>query len=230
VQSLVLIPGLLCDRTLWSEQIASLTSTTEMIVADITRQLTISEMATTILEIAPDHFSLAGFSLGSQVALEIMHIAGGRVDRLALLSATRGGLLPPVESAIRAAVETLQQGGFDQYLESVYPTYVAEKRAEDPILKKRFIEMAKAVGQDAGLRQMRALLAIKAPFRNLDQISCPTVLVGGRNDRRTTPAAHHVLAEEIPGSQLVIVNDAAHFTPLEQPDVVSGVLQRWMTA
>lgn len=198
-------------------------------MADITQQATISEMAAAILKIAPDQFSVAGFSLGSQVAIEIMRVAGNRVERLALLSATRGGLLPPVETAIRAAVATIEQGGFDQYLESVYPTYVAGRRAQDPALKKQFIEMARAVGQDAGLRQMRALLAIKAPFRNLYQIRCPTVLVGGREDRRTTPAAHHVLASEIPGSQLVIINDAGHFTPLEQPDVVTGVLQRWIT-
>jgi pimeloyl-ACP methyl ester carboxylesterase len=200
----------------------------EITVPDITRQLTISEMAAAILEVAPEHFSLAGFSLGSQVALEIMRISKERVDRLPLLSATHGGLLPPVETAIREAVATIEQGGFDQYLENAYPTYVARSRAEDPVLKRAFVNMAKAVGQDAGLRQMRALLTITAPFRNLDQIRCPTVLMGGRDDRRTTPAAHEALAQQIPGSELVVIENAAHFTPLEQPGVVTGVLRRWM--
>jgi pimeloyl-ACP methyl ester carboxylesterase len=96
-------------------------------------------------------------------------------------------------------------------------------------LKRRFVEMAQAVGQDAGLRQMRALLAIKEPFPNLDQIHCPTVVIGGRDDRRTTPAAHAALAHEIPGSELEIINDAGHFTPLEQPTIVTGLLQHWIT-
>jgi pimeloyl-ACP methyl ester carboxylesterase len=154
-------------------------------------------VASAVLERSPERFSLAGFSLGSQVALEIMRTGKSRVERLALLSATHGGLLPPVETAIHHAVETIESGGFGGYLEAVYPTYVAAARAKDPILKRRFFEMAQAVGQDAGLRQMRALLAIKEPFPNLDQIHCPTVVIGGRDDRRTTPAAHAALAQEM---------------------------------
>ena len=186
-------------------------------------------MASTVLERAPEHFSLAGFSLGSQVALEIMSCSGDRVERLALLSATHGGLLPPVETALRRAMECIERGGFDSYLEVVFPTYVSAARAADPRLKRCFLEMVHAVGQDAGLRQMRALLAIKGPFSSISQIRCPTVIVGGRDDHRTTPAAHEALANEIPGSELVLIDDAAHFTPLEQPGTVTEVLERWIT-
>jgi len=97
-------------------------------------------------------------------------------------------------------------------------------------LKRCFIEMAQTVGQGAGLRQMRALLAIVTPLENLDQICCPTLVIGGREDHRTTPAAHEALAREIPGSTLEIIDDAAHFTPLEQPNMVTALLQRWMTS
>src|ERR1700677_3773398 len=106
MQSLVLIPGLLCDRRLWNSQIVGLSNSAEVLVADIAKQNTVSEMAAAVVEKAPEHFSLAGFSLGSQVALEIMRTSPHRVDRLALLSATRGGLLPPVETAIHQAIAT----------------------------------------------------------------------------------------------------------------------------
>jgi pimeloyl-ACP methyl ester carboxylesterase len=36
------------------------------------------------------------------------------------------------------------------------------------------------------------------------------------------------LAQNIPGSELVIIEDAAHFTPLEQREIVTRVLQRWL--
>ncbi len=229
MSSLVLIPGLLCNQALWSSQVAGLSRFADIAVADVTRQETISEMASAVLEAAPEHFSLAGFSLGSQVALEIMSTSSNRVQRLALLSATHGGLLPPVENAIRHAIETIEQGGFDSYLEAVYPTYISPARANDRRLKRCFLEMAQAVGQDAGLRQMRALLAMKGPFPNLGRIDCPTVLISGRDDHRTTPSAHEVLAQEIPGSELVIIDDAAHFTPLERPNIVTALLERWIS-
>jgi pimeloyl-ACP methyl ester carboxylesterase len=228
MKSIILIPGLLCNQVLWSRQMASLSGHSDVVVADLTEPETISAMASAVLHEAPDRFSLAGFSLGSQVALEIMRTSGGRVERLALLSATHGGLLPPVEKALRHAIETIGQGGFEDYLQAAYPTYVSASRAEDAVLKNTFMEMAHAVGQEVGLRQMRALLAIRGPFRDLDRIHCPTVVIGGGADHRTTPAAHEALAEEIPGAELVILKGAAHFTPLEVPDAVTAALERWM--
>lgn len=79
---LILIPGLLCDQMLWAAQIEGLQTHADIKVAEITEQLTIPEMAAgwlTPLSI----FCLAGFSLGSQVALEIMLRCKDRVDRLA---------------------------------------------------------------------------------------------------------------------------------------------------
>ncbi|MGB7437465.1 MAG: alpha/beta hydrolase [Candidatus Acidiferrum sp.] len=226
--SLVLIPGLLCDRRLWHDQIEALGANYEVLVADITQDSTLSEMTASVLTQAPERFSLAGFSLGSQVALEIMRVAKHRVERLALLSTTHGGLLPEVELATRRAVAMIEEEGLDQYLEAAFPPYVAPARANDKSLKSIFVEMGRAVGKDAGLRQMQALLAIKTPFENLNQVQCPTVIVGGSEDRRTTPAAHQLLHQEIPGSELQMIDDAGHFTPIEQPQRVIDVLQHWL--
>jgi pimeloyl-ACP methyl ester carboxylesterase len=226
---LILIPGLLCDRRLWSSQIEALNDYADITVADITWQSTISEMATGVLASAPERFSLAGFSLGGQVALEILRIAKERVERIALLSATRGGLLPETETAIRRAVAKIESGGFDEYLEEAYPSYFAAPMAYDAECKRIFVEMAHSVGERSGLQQMRALLAIAAPFRNLEQIECPTMIIGGREDRRTTPAAHQLLAREIPRSELILIDRAAHFAPLEKPFEVIRALKRWMT-
>lgn len=225
---LVLIPGLLCDRRLWSEQIATLASYANIIIPDITEQSTISEMAAAVLDHSPEHFSLVGFSLGSQVALEIMQRSGQRVERLALLSATHRGLLPAAEAAIRRAVELIERQSLDFYLEEAYPTYVAPHRVQDESLKRIFVDMAHSVGQEAGVRQMRALLAIKTPFLNLDRIHCPTLILGGSEDRRTTPEAHQLLSQEIPDSELRIIADAGHFTPIEKPRIVAEVLQQWL--
>jgi pimeloyl-ACP methyl ester carboxylesterase len=229
VETLILIPGLLCNRELWSSQILALADCAEIVVPEITSQTTISEIACDILDQAPAHFSLVGFSLGSQVALEIMQVARERIDRLALLSATHGGVLPPVEAAIRKAIVLIEQGGFAEYLEAAYPTYVTPAHAQEQALKQRFMDMANAVGPEAGVRQMKALLALDAPFQNLNRISCPTIVVGGSEDQRTTPAAHAALAREIPCSLLVMIAEAAHFTPFEQPAQVTQAFEQWIS-
>ncbi len=96
----VLIPGLLCDSRLWHHQIDGLKKHESLS--------------------APARFALAGFSLGTQVALEILRLAKERVYRLAPLSATRGGVPTAVEAAIRRAVA----------IEAAYPTHFAASRLE----------------------------------------------------------------------------------------------------
>jgi len=227
---LVFVPGLLCDWRLWRHQIEGLRGRLDTVVADVTRGQTVTEIAAAVLEGLPARFSLAGFSFGSQVALEMVRLSKERVDRLALLSATRGGLPPCVAVAIRQAVERLEHGEFDQYLEAAYPAYFAESSNDDPRIRRCFLDMAHAIGRGAGLRQMRALLDIRAPFGSLAEVRCPTLILGGRYDRRTTPAEHAALAAEIPGADLVIVDRAAHFAPLEQPEAVTDALRRWLIA
>lgn len=228
MQKLVLIPGLLCNRRLWAAQIAGLSECAEIFVPEITPHTSVGQMASDILASITGRFSLAGFSLGSQVALQIVEFAADRIERLALLSATHGGLLPPVQKAIRDAIHTIERGNFAAYLESAYPTYVTSVHAQDGDIKRCFMEMAFEVGPAFGLLQMKALLGLTQPFRRLAEISCPTIVLGGSQDQRTTPAAHEMLAREIPRASLLFVEEAAHYTPLEQPSQVTAALQHWM--
>jgi pimeloyl-ACP methyl ester carboxylesterase len=226
--SLVLVPGLLCNELLWAHQLDALQAHAIVTISDLTAQATITDMAAAILRNAPPRFCLAGFSMGSWVALEIMELAPDRVEKLALLSATHGGLLPATAVAIEHSIGTIEQQGLDAYLDAAYPTYVAPSRASDAPLKACFVSMARAVGAKAGLQQMRALLAVTSPYPNLGKIRCPTILIGGQEDHRTTPEAHEKLAAEIPGAVLTLIQNSGHFTPLEAPDEVRRLLERWL--
>src|SRR5579863_1745021 len=82
---LLLLPGLLCDRRLWQPQIEALQGRVETIVADLTRDDSLTAMARSVLTEAPAKFALAGLSMGGYVAQEIMRQAPERVERLALI-------------------------------------------------------------------------------------------------------------------------------------------------
>src|SRR4051812_4123004 len=82
---LILIPGLLCDPALWAAQSDGLADIADMQVADVTQDDSVAGMARAVLRRAPEHFALAGLSMGGYVSLEIMRQAPKRVTRLALL-------------------------------------------------------------------------------------------------------------------------------------------------
>ena len=151
-----------------------------------------------------------------------------RVCRLALLSTSAHGLLPPVRRQLRDSISGIEAGGFDAYLADAFPRYVAPERIHDHALWGTFAAMGKSLGPAVAVRQIRALLEYPGFCGDLGRIACPTVVICGREDRRTPVAAHEELAGLIPGAKLRVIERAGHFTPLEEPQAVTYALRDWL--
>jgi pimeloyl-ACP methyl ester carboxylesterase len=71
-EPLVLLPGMMCDARLFGPQIAELSCDMAVTVAPVTIGERIEEIASSLLDILPKRFALAGLSLGGVVAMEIL--------------------------------------------------------------------------------------------------------------------------------------------------------------
>jgi pimeloyl-ACP methyl ester carboxylesterase len=228
-RSLILIPGLLCDARLWTEQTQALADIARCLIPDLTAHESIERMAESVLSQAPEQFALAGFSMGGCVALEVVARAPHRVRQLALLSTSAVGLMPNVRRHYQESIANLQAGGLAKYLSDAFPKYVAHARANDPGLWQALSEMGIDLGAAVAVRQMRALLAYSGFSGDLGAIVCPTLLICGEQDERTPVAVHELMAEQIPGSELTVIEGAGHFTPLERPSAVAAALREWLS-
>ena len=56
----------------------------------------------------------------------------------------------------------------------------------------------------------------------------PTLVVAGEADTLTPPDQARVMAQAIPGAQLVVVPGAAHLPPMEQPAETTALLRRFL--
>ena len=81
-----LLPGLLSDEAVWRAQERRLSATHDVRVPRFFGFSSLTDMARAVLAEAPERFALAGHSMGGRVALEIVRLAPGRVERLALLN------------------------------------------------------------------------------------------------------------------------------------------------
>ncbi len=63
---LVLVPGLLCDERLWRHQVENLGDLTDPVIADVTRDTSVSEMARAVLDAASPVRWWRGRSPGSR--------------------------------------------------------------------------------------------------------------------------------------------------------------------
>ena len=86
MSTLILLPGLMCDASVWAPQVAALSPQARCQVPDYGLRNSLTAMAQQVLDeaLAP-RFALAGHSMGGRVALEVLRLAPQRVTHLALL-------------------------------------------------------------------------------------------------------------------------------------------------
>ena len=63
----------------------------------------------------------------------------------------------------------------------------------------------------------------------LELITCPTLIVAGEQDATVSLAAKQVLAQGIPNSQLVIIPNSGHATPIDQPEAFNRTVLEFLS-
>ena len=63
----------------------------------------------------------------------------------------------------------------------------------------------------------------------LSRIATRTLVVCGDKDRFSPPKWSHYLKANITGSELYFVKDSGHMLPLEKPEALAGVIQRFLS-
>jgi len=228
---LVLVPGLLCDAQLWQPQLQDLADVADIWIADHTRSDTMAGVARDVLADVPfASFALAGLSMGGYIALEIMRQAPLRVARLALLDTAATAELPEQTQRRMDFIALAERGYFDRVTETLLPLLVHPSRLGERGLRDTITAMASNIGKDAFVRQERAIMSRAGSLGLLASITCPTLVLCGRQDALTPLARHEEMAAGIKGARLEVIEDCGHLSTLERPAEVNAALRRWLAA
>ncbi|MBL4871817.1 MAG: alpha/beta hydrolase [Rhodobacteraceae bacterium] len=225
---LVLIPGMMCDATVFLPQIETLSGNYAIQLAQITAHETIAELAAEILKQAPPKFALAGLSMGGIVAMEVMAQAPKRVDRIALLDTNPKAELPAAKSAREPQIEKVMSGKLREVMrDEMKPNYLYDGPNRQDILNL-CMEMSESLGAEVFVRQSRALQTRPDQQELLKEIDVPALVLCGENDKPCPVEYHELMHSLIPNSTLVIVEKAGHISTLEQPKTVTKALLEWL--
>ncbi|MFG2794570.1 3-oxoadipate enol-lactonase [Streptomyces sp. NPDC048419] len=181
---------------------------------------TVGELADLVLALADslriDRFAYAGVSLGGAVGLHLALHHPDRVTSLATIcsSAHFNGAKPWEERA-----ERVRREGLDFLVESAdarwftpgftVPQLVRDQAEADP---------------EAYAACCDALAAFDLRDR-LAEISVPTLLIAGREDKATPPPHLREIADAVAGSTLVELPGAGHLAPAQCPEAVLTALR-----
>ena len=230
--TLFLLPGLLCDAGIWQHQSAALGEMAEIVVPDFRFARSITGMAEIVLNGAPEHFSVAGHSMGGRVATEIMRRAAERVVGLALLDTAYKPLQPGEagerEKAERAGyVHIAQTQGMRAMARTWLQKMVHPSRLTDAPLVESIVEMMGRKTPEIFAGQIKALLGRPDATPVLAAIRCPTLVLCGREDAWSVVDVHRDMAARIPNARLVIIEDCGHMATMERPYRVTAALAEW---
>jgi pimeloyl-ACP methyl ester carboxylesterase len=173
--------------------------------------------------------------MGGRVALEILRRAPQRVTKLILLDTG----YEPRASGEQGARETEQRKRLvalayregmrsmgREWLRGMLP----ESRWKDEVLVESMLAMVERKTPQIHAAQVRALLTRPDASIVLPAISCPTLLLCGRQDKWSPLARHEQMAVRIPGALLAVVEDAGHMTTMERPESVSAFMRDFLCA
>jgi pimeloyl-ACP methyl ester carboxylesterase len=226
---LILVPGLICNERLWTHQVDSLS---ELADVSVTREHMlhddIRDIADAILATAPDRFAVAGLSFGGYIALEIVRRAPQRVDRLALLDTRAEADSEAVVNQRKQLIEQSKIGRFLGVSDKLLQIFLHPARLSDELLVDEVKKMAAEVGRDGFIRQQTAIMGRPDSLSDLPDITCPTLVLVGRQDALTTVADHEVMHERLPNSKLVIVENCGHLSTMERPEAVTEAMREWL--
>ena len=220
--TVLLIPGLVSDDFVWSAVTAALPS----VVADVTTQTSIPEMARDLLARHPGRLILAGHSMGGRVAMEMARMAPGRIAGMALLNTGLHPRREGEEAKRQAMIDLAHRQGMAALAAAWLPGMMNAEAAPDSALMADLTAMVCRMTPDLHERQLRALLSRPDAAATLAYRG-PMLLIVGRQDQWSPIAQHQDIARLCPQARLEIVENAGHFAPVEQPATVASMLADW---
>ena len=231
MHSVILLPGLACDASLWRGQMAALSAQYSVRVSDVHFRFdTLPQMATALLAENPGRHVLIGASMGGRLALEAVRLAPDRVHALALLGSTARPDTPEQIRLRSEAIVMFEQGRMDEVLcanilFAFHPSHTKDARLIDV-----YLSMVRRAGATALVRQNLAMMARADQRPHLDNISCPTLVACGEADLLTPPECSREMALVIPGARFELLADCGHMLTLEQPKAMNDLLLEWLAA
>ncbi|MBW4616251.1 MAG: alpha/beta hydrolase [Desmonostoc vinosum HA7617-LM4] len=242
-EPLLLIAGFMCDHAYWSLIMPSLVSHYQVIRLDnpgmgrssapngpYSLKQMASDVATLLEYIGIDKVHLAGHSMGSQIAQELVLSHPEKVKSLMLLSSWAKG-----DVRFHSIIETWGNlpSSIDLrlYEKVILPWIFTDEFYAIPQMIEQLIEFAinyPFLPTNSTLyHHSQAIISADTSDR-LKDIHCPTLVLVGQQDILTPIKFAQQLVQDIPNAELVIIEKGGHGFLVESPDAVVSVMLNFL--
>ncbi len=236
---ILFIHGFPLTRAMWAGQVAGLQGVARPIALDLPGHgssparadgHTIDDLADACVHLldqrgVTEPAVICGLSMGGYVAFALWRRHPQRVAGL-VLCATRAGA---DTAAGRAGRDTLAaavaERGIEAAVEAMRPKLLAPATYQErPELVARVEQIMRATSSAGAIADLAAMRDRPDSTPTLATITCPTLVIHGRDDQVMPVAEAETIAAGVPHARLVVLDRAGHLPNLEQPERFNAAL------
>lgn len=226
--TVLLLPGMLCDDAVWDAQIVALAPYFDVRVPVFRGFNSFAAMAEHARTMAPERFSVVAHSMGGRVAMELMRQVPFRIDQFILMDMGVHPVAAGEPERNRQLLDLAAHGGLEAVADHWIPFMVHPRRHAD-------IELCEAIRAMVLRNQVsdlhgQLLAAQNRPDQRdyLPHIYHHTHIVCGEQDNWNPVNLHREMQVRLPSADLTVVPDCGHMVPMEEPELTTRLLLRWL--
>ena len=226
--SIVLIPGMMCTKDVFTRQINFLTDLFNVSVIEFNAYDDIVSGVKDLSSNLPYEFHLLGHSMGGIVAMELVRQLGERVLSLALLNTNPYEEKQELREKRNQRLKELDKLDLkalmkSDYINRYFPS-ICKNRSK---LIEKCVDMVSKLDKQIFYNQSVALRDRTDQSTTLERVTCKTLLVCGEKDQLCPVSYHSDMKTMIKKSDLIVLEGVGHMPTLECSETLNNHLKNF---
>lgn len=235
----VLLHAFPLSNKMWQPQIEALTAANCRLILPDLRGFgeshsfsdinTMEDMAQDIAELLEtlkiERAIVGGLSMGGYITFNFLKKFPEKIAALVFCDTNSGSDSEETRESRFNLIEQIETEGAQALIDEMLPKLICENTKQNKKdLVEKIEEMFKKVNPQAAIAALRGMAERKDRTDLLNKISVPTLLIFGREDKVTNLETAEKMSGAILNSKLVTIENAGHYSNLEQPEIFNEAL------
>ncbi len=172
---------------------------------------------------------LCGHSMGGYIALEFIHKYPDMIESLVLVGSRADADANEIKDQRFKTLEKIRSEGLEKFADDFSKMVLSDVKSDEKKELKCYVrELILKNDPNDLMMVIGALASRKDSTLTLKEISCPTMVIVGADDKVTSWGVNHSMARRITNCHFAKVASAGHMVNIEQPEKFNALLDTFI--
>jgi pimeloyl-ACP methyl ester carboxylesterase len=241
-KAIIFVHGFPFDHNMWDLQVSILSKDYYCVTYDVrglgesvvddgqyTMELFVDDLETIVDELSLEKPILCSLSMGGYISLRAMERFQNKFS--ALIVCDTKSVADDNESKLKraAAIKQINSGKYEDFVETFVRNCFGDKFAKENNSDYRSVVDRSKKFNPLGVKGCLLAMAGRTETTNsLSNIIIPTLVICGEEDKISPVDLMKTMANKIPNSSFVVVKDAGHMAPIENPEKTNSAIMEFL--